>query len=244
MKLLIISLFFISLNSNANSCGLNSFTSSLKRALGLGESRSSIRKQKISPKAAKAKFDAAKSIEDLPVVNEKKLEVIEKFRPTTGTNENYFYRGDYKGRKVFIKTLDDEVDKFSPSLMFNEARHYHLMDLLGVGPKFHGTTVIDGKVGVVLEHVEGVLVKWGSNPGLRQAGITIKPSAISDMKLTAKRLDEAGIHNPKDMQFIISPDGTKATLVDPEHFKSNGPSNGAEEELSKMLETLKGYFAD
>lgn len=247
MKYLLIILFILSphLFATTNNCGIDSFTASLKRNLSEVEAPSSgVRKQQLSAKSARDEFDITDTFEMVPKVNENKLEVLEKFRPDSGTNENYFFRGEYKNKKVFIKTLDDEVDKFSPGLMLNEARNYYLMDMLGIGPKFHGTTKINGKVGVVLEHIEGVLVKWGSNPQLRQAGIKIKPSAIRDMKLAASRLDQAGIHNPKDMQFIISSDGTKATLVDPEHFKTIGPPNGAKDSLDQILESLKGYFSE
>lgn len=243
MKLYLLLFILLTQNLSANSCGVASFTRIIKRSMAGGEESSGLRKQKLSARAAREEFEITDKWEMIPRVGENKLKAVEKFTPNSGTNENYFYKGEIKGKKVFIKTLDDEVDIYSPELMLNEARNYYLMDMLGIGPKFYGTTTVAGKMGVVLENVEGVLVKWGSNPALRQAGITIKPSAIRDMKLAASRLDQAGIHNPYDMQFIISADGKRATLVDPEHFKMVGPPDGARKNVEQVLESLKGYFS-
>lgn len=205
---------------------------------------SAVRKQKLSAFNARDEFNITTTYKMLPQVKTEKLDKLEKFIPNSGTNENWFYRGQYKEKPVFIKTLDDTTDRFSDKLMINEARNYYLLDMLGLGPKFHGIVKVNGKIGVVLDNVEGVLVKWGNNPALRQQGIKIHPSAVRDIKLAASRLDQAGIHNPHDMQFIISPDGKKATLIDPEHFRTNGPDDGAKKAAEAVLESLKGYFVD
>lgn len=242
--------FCYSLNSFA--CGEDALSGVLSRFFrknpvetrSVAKPVSALRKQKISAFNARDEFNITTTYDMLPQVKVDKLEKVTKFKPNSGTNENWFYQAEYKGKNVFIKTLDDEVDAYSEKFMLNEARNYYLMDMLGIGPKFHGVAKVNGKVGVVLEHVEGVLVKWGNHPQLRQAGIKIHPSALRDIRLSASRLDQAGIHDAKDMQFIISPDGRKATLVDPEHFKSVGPDDGARKSAEELIESLKSYLVD
>lgn len=211
---------------------------------------SAVRKQKNSAYNARDEFNITTDWNMLPKAKTEKLNEVERFIPNSGTNENFFYRGKYKvrggeERKVFIKTRDDDMfDPYADQHMLNEARHYYLMDMLGLGPKYHGAVKINGKWGIVVDDVPGTVVKWGNNPELRQLGIKIHPSAIRDIRLAGSRLDQAGIHNPVDMQFIISPDGRKATLIDPEHFKAVGPDNGAQQAAEAVIDSLKGYLVD
>ena len=253
MRVYLVLVFsFCSISSAYSACGEQAFARVVNRLISGGATQtakvvkpvSALRKQKLSAYYARDEFNITTSYEMLPQVKIDKLNKVEKFKPTSGTNENWFYRADYKGKNVFVKTLDDIDDAHSEKHMLNEARQYYLLDMLGIGPKFHGVAKVNGKMGVVLDHVEGVLVKWGNHPELRRQGIKIYPSALRDIRLAASRLDQAGIHNPKDMQFIISPDGRKATLVDPEHFSPVGPKDGARKSAEELIETLKSYIVD
>lgn len=254
MRVYLVLLYSLcSISSAYSACGDSAFARVVNRFINSGAAPqsakvvkpiSAVRKQKLSAYYARDEFNITTTYEMLPQVKMDKLNQVEKFRPSSGTNENWFYRGEYKGQNVFIKTLDDVEDRYSEKHMLNEARHYYLLDMLGLGPKFHGVAKVNGKMGVVLEHVEGVLVKWGNHPELRRQGIKIHQSALRDIRLAGSRLDQAGIHDAKDMQFIISPDGRKATLVDPEHFSTRGPDNGARKSAEELIETLKGYIVD
>lgn len=134
-------------------------------------------------------------------------------------------KAKYQGREVFVKVSRVEVGQFKAFLRTyghfeNEVAWTRRLEDLGVGPKLHGVSNIDGQHAIITEYIHGVHLD-----GLKSdIPSDFKPTEnlIKSLKEIREVIHREGI-NAHDLQLRVTPD--RAYVIDPEFFS---PAQGEE----------------
>lgn len=173
---------------------------------------------------ARQKAARVDTIEELPNVDSESLQTRRELTDGIrgGTGYQKIEKGELNGKAVFIKTSRAKVNSEntirSTAEVVNEGRMAALLERLGIGPKYHGTTVeVDPQTRqqhyvTVTEYLDGEA--FSGNETMLKTVIT--QSMIDDIRKSGHLLNEAGIE-PNDIQFQLTRDG-RAVLIDPEMF--------------------------
>ncbi len=179
------------------------------------------------------KLDTPKqAAEFIAAVRSDPLDVAYAFKisPTEFTSlENFEYIGapksffiaTYQGEKVLLKSKF----KWGPLDVEHrpEAAWYHFLSHLRLGPKFYGTTLINGKRYLVLEFIEGTPSKF---PDKASAESQLTQDKVSEMKRQLRILESFRVY-AADAQFVFRKDGS-VVLIDPELWRLIRRADGNE----------------
>lgn len=103
-----------------------------------------------------------------------------------------------------------------------EAKMLMIANRIGLAPKFHGLSTVRGETVLVIDYVEGYILRSNKIPNLPPPSFTITREMFETMKAdithAGQALYEAGVTDTRDLQFILTPEG-RAVLVDLDSFK-------------------------
>ncbi|PIS11153.1 MAG: hypothetical protein COT73_05410 [Bdellovibrio sp. CG10_big_fil_rev_8_21_14_0_10_47_8] len=138
------------------------------------------------------------------------------------TQRGYYSGHLNNGQLVFIKIPRN------PESLASEAAWLTRLNGLGLGPRYHGTTMLEGKRALVMDFVPGAITQF---PMAAPADIVLTPGMIREMKRQVNILYENQIW-PLDLQFIVN-QKRQVVITDPELFKLN--SSYTKEDYDKIL---------
>lgn len=117
-----------------------------------------------------------------------------------------FHRGLLNGQDVFIKTLRAQSS--------SELNWLIRLNSWGLGPKLLGVTQLNGQIQLVLETINGINTQF---PMMAPEDFRLTQKIVAEMQRQTKILAEHHV-SPLDLQFLISLDCNRVTLIDPELF--------------------------
>lgn len=140
------------------------------------------------------------------------------------------------GRNNYIAKVDNSVVflKKLKSSSLREAAWLQELNKIGLGVQFHGITQINGHHYMIIADASGVNTQM---PMAAPDGFILTAHTIAEMKRQVDLLAAHSIY-PIDLQFQISLDQTKITLIDPEFFEVRDESNRNHHSANTLLNSI------
>ena len=149
---------------------------------------------------------------------------IESLGELTGLSRGHF-AGHLGPKKVFIKKLRAS----SHELIWLER-----LNSLGLGVKLYGKTKIQDQTFAVIDFVEGINTQM---PMMAPGDFRLSKESVIEIRRQAEILADNQII-PVDLQFQVSNEGSKITLIDPELFKAAPDIKTAKQQTNAILNGL------
>lgn len=137
-----------------------------------------------------------------------------------GLGNSGVFKAELGSETVFIKISSTQTRTEGDVLA--EARNIMLLNKVGLCPEFKGLIRLDEtRYGIVTAFEDGVA--FPPRPGYAlPADLNLTEKMATDIESAGKLVSAVGLGYAPDMQFMLTRDG-RATLIDPEYFKSKFP---------------------
>lgn len=180
-----------------------------------------------SPASFRSHFNQYKSLDQIPFISLESYDSVVEETKETGMGTEKILRASRNGREYFVKVSKARVDRQGLPLrtledILNEASWANgLNSYFGLGPKFYGVTIYEGRYALIFDWSQGFHLHEGLHGAPFRLIESDKQKIIHEMTNTVKTLIDADV-DPIDIQFRLSDEG-KAILIDTESFRFVDP---------------------